>query len=426
MRSSHRICIALVALVAVAVAVLTAGAGLATPAGPWSRISGPTQAGSQLGLARTADGVLHVIWNRGTSATSIFETRLSPAGKAVGTSTVATGWNGNGGLALIVMPDKSLRLFAPGTGGINTFTAPATGGSWAQQSGAAWGGAIAEASGVIGATLTRSGQPVTAWRGNAAEGVPPASVPQSGYEGGMTESFLATDAASGAVVLAGATNAGQGGVYAQKILPSPGPRVVLPPLGKDWGNGLSGRIGAPGVYVAYADGRAVHLYRYGGGSKTIASGPYWSAAVCAGPAGRLWVAWGDTNGGLYVTRSNRAASAFEPVQKLKHPSGELTFVQCEGSAGPVDLFASGQANGGFLHTHLLAQLSVAARAAKGKATISARDAGDPVAGATITVGGKHAQTDAHGLATLTLRPGSYSATATAAGYAPASTRVTVR
>ena len=105
---------------------------------------------------------------------------------------------------------------------------------------------------------------------------------------------------------------------------------------------------------------------------------------------------------------------------------DARFVQCEGSAGPVDLFASGQANGGFLHTHLLAQLSVAARAVKGKATISARDAGDPVAGATITVGGKHVETDAHGLATLALRPGSYSAAATAAGYAPASVRFTVR
>ena len=425
MRTSHRICIALVALVAVAVAVLAAGAGLATPAGPaWSRISGPAQPGSQLGLARTADGVLHVIWNRGNSSTSIFETRLSPTGKAVGTSTVATGWNGNGGLALIVMPDKSLRLFAPGTGGINTFTAPATGGSWAQQSGVGWGGAIAESAYVIGATLTKDGQPVTAWRGNAAAGVPPASIPPAGYQGGMAQSFLATDAASGAVVLAGETNAGQGGTYAQKILPSPGPHVVLPPLAKEWSSGLSARIGAPGVYVAYADGKAMRLYRYGGSSRTLAPGAYWSATVCAGPEGRLWLAWADTAGSLFVTRSNRAAGSLEPVQKLRAPAGPgLTFLQCEGSAGPADLFAD---NGGFFHTHVLAQLSLTARAAKTKVTISARDAGDPVAGATVTVGGKHVQTNAHGLATLTLRPGSYSAAATAAGYAPASVRFAVR
>jgi hypothetical protein len=406
-------------------AAIAAGAvGAAPLASSWSRISGPTQPGSQLGLARTQDGVLHVIWNRGATPTSIFETRLTAAGGSAGTSTVATGWNGNGGLALVVMPDKSLRLFAAGTGGINTFTAPAAGRSWSLQKGTFWGTAVAEAAGVIGATLTKDGQPVTAWSGNAAVGVPPASVPQSGYQGGMTESHLATDAASGAVVLEGETNSGQGGVYVQQILPSRGAHVLLPPIWKDYGDGVTGRIGAPGVYVAYADGSAAKLYRYGGSSKTISTGAYWSATTCAGPEGRLWVAWADHAGGLFVTRSNRAVSAFEPVQKLRAPSGPgLTFLQCEGSTGPADLFAN---DGGFFHTHVLAQLALGARAAKTKVTISAHDAGDPVAGATVVVGGRHLKTDAHGVASLTLRAGSYSAAAAAPGYAPASTRVTVR
>src|SRR5580765_2269152 len=116
--SHHRITVAVTVLAAVAVA---AAAGRATSTGSaWTRISGPTQAGSQLGLARSADGVLHVIWNRGNSPTSILETRLSQAGKAAGTSTVAAGWQGNNGLGLVVMPDKTLRLFAAGAGGVNT------------------------------------------------------------------------------------------------------------------------------------------------------------------------------------------------------------------------------------------------------------------------------------------------------------------
>ena len=45
--------------------------------------------------------------------------------------------------------------------------------------GSGWGGAIAESSYVIGATLTKDGRSVTAWRGFAAEGVPPASIPPS-------------------------------------------------------------------------------------------------------------------------------------------------------------------------------------------------------------------------------------------------------
>jgi hypothetical protein len=427
MRRSYRLAVAALAAAAAAAAALAAqGASSA-----WTRVSGPTQPGAQLGLARTKDGVLHVIWNRGATNTSIFETRLSPTGKPAGTATVATGWEINNGLGLVVMPDGTLQLFAPGVDGIRTFTAPAGGGSWTQQSVAAWGGPVAESAGVIGATLTKDGQPVTAWRGNAAEGVPPASIPQNGYEGGMTVSYLATDAASGAVVLAGETNSGQGGAYVQQILPSPGPKVVLGQLAKDWSNGLSARIGASGVYVANADGKAATLYRYGGGSKTLGRGPFSSATVCAGPNGRLWVAWGDPTDGLFITRANRAAGAFEPVQKLKlapTADGGLSFLQCEGSAGSVDLFAEvpGGGGAGFWHAHLLAELSLSAKSVKGKTTLSARDAGDPVAGVSIAVGGKHVTTDAKGQATLTLRPGSYSASATAAGYAPTSAKFTGR
>ena len=436
MRRQFRIAIALGALALAAFAALAAQARSA--AIPWTRVSGPTQPGVQLGLARTADGVLHVIWNRGSSPTSVFETRLSPAGKAIGRSTVATGFDGNGGLALLAMPDKSLRLFAagavrPGASayGINTFTAPEAGGSWSLQ-GAFWGGAAANSASVIGASLTKDGQAVTAWRGFAGEGIP-AGVPASPDVADQTASALATDAGTGSVVLSGVTIAGKGGVYAQQVLPSHGSAVVLPlPNGQnDWNSGLSGRIGAPGVYVAYADGGAARLYRYGGATKTLARGPYRSAATCAGPDGRLWVSWGDKTTGLFVTRSNRSVSGFEPVQRLRLPQGTqdgLTYVQCEGSTGPLDLFADVQVGSasGFWHTHVLARLSVQVSVAKGKATLSIRDAGDPVAGASLSVAGKRASTDAKGHVTLSLRRGSYSATATAPGYASVSARFTVR
>src|SRR5689334_14527141 len=241
----HRPRITVLALAFAALAAVGAAVGSAATSTAWSRISGPTQPGIQLGLARTADGVLHVVWNRGAQSTSIFETRFSAAGHAVGTSTVATGWQGNGGLALLVMPDGTLRLFTPGVGGINTFTAPAGGRNWTHQNVPGWGTAVAEAAALIGATLTKDGQPVTAWSGDAAEGVPPSSIPQNPFNAGMGESLLATDAGSGAVVLGGETVSGQGGAYVQQVLPSPGPRVLLTPLAKNWSVGLSGRIGAP-------------------------------------------------------------------------------------------------------------------------------------------------------------------------------------
>jgi hypothetical protein len=436
MRRQIRIAIALGVLVLAAWAALAAQAR--SSAASWGRISGPTEPGAELGLARTADGVLHVVWNRGRTPTSILETRLSPTGRTIGTSTVASGFDGNGGLALLALPDRSLRLFAAGaahpgsaTSGITTFTAPEAGGSWSLQS-PFWGGAVAASASVIGATLTKDGQTVTAWRGYAGEGIP-AVAPANPDVADQTASALATDAASGGVVLAGVTIAGKGGVYAQQILPTRGPSVLLPlPNGQnDWNSGASGRSGAPGVYVAYGDGKAARLYRYGGASKTLARGPYTSATACSGPDGRLWVAWGNGSTGLFVTRSSRAVSGFEPVQKLKLPGGTqagVTYLQCEGSAGPLDLFADVQigASGGFWHAHVLGRLSVGASVAKGKATVTVRDAGDPVAGASVSVGGRHASTDAQGRVALALRKGSYAVMATASGYAPASVRLTVR
>ena len=112
------------------------------------------------------------------------------------------------------------------------------------------------------------------------------------------------------------------------------------------------------------------------------------------------------------------------MQKVRAPAGPgLTFLQCEGSAGPVDLFAD---NGGFFHKHLLAQLSLSVRSSKKMVTISARDAGDPVSGVVISVGGRHVSTAANGNATVALRSGSYTASTSAPGYAPASARFSVR
>jgi hypothetical protein len=444
-RPSMLVLIAL-ACTAAATAVFAPGGAARTAATAWTRISGPNNAGDQLGLARTADGTLHVIWNRGNQPpSSIFDTRFSPSGAKRGTTTVTGSWDGSkNGLALLTMPDGTLRLFASGghssatsSGGISTFTAPASGAAWALQPDV-WGGPVAASAGVIGATLTKDGQVVTGWRGTAAEGIPPSSIPQDAYAPFQLATHLATDAGSGAVVLSGVYGGGKGGVYVQQILPTKGAAVVLPLpyANQDRNTSMSARIGAPGVYVAYADTKAIRLYRYGSRSRTLARGPFTSAAVCAGPDGRLWIGWGDNNDELFVTRSSRAAGALEPVQKLALPQGTqngLTFVQCEGSAGPLDLFAevTDKANGlGFWHTHVLALLSPRAGVRKtktgGAVTITVRDAGDPVAAATVTVGAHRLRTNAKGQASLPLRSGSYTASVTAPGYAPASLRFTVR
>jgi hypothetical protein len=444
MRRPNRISLAAVAVIVAVAAALGSAEAAHTSATLWARISGPSGAGIELGLARTADGTLHVIWNRGNPApTSIFDTRVSPAGKKLATTTVATNWGGANGLALLVMPDKTLRLFASGSpvtgspiGGINTLTAQGNGTGWKLDQGAVWGGAGAAAAPTIGATLTRDGQPVTSWEGYVKVGLD-TNYPTTPYEPFMGSSVVATDGASGAVFLSGEEINGKGGTWVQPVLPSTGHGVVLPSATRDGGvSGMSTRLGAPGAYVAYENTTVVgvskptvRLYRYGGATRTIAAGPFTTAKVFAGPDGRLWLAWGDSQDGIFVTRTNKAAGSLEPVQKLKPPAG-TTYVwnaQAEGSVGPLDLFVDASTGGsrGFWQTHVLPLLSPRASVIRTKVVFSIQDAGDPVPGAAIAVGGKRLKTDGNGHAALTLKPGSYSATVSAAGYAPASVRFSV-
>ena len=172
-----------------------------------------------------------------------------------------------------------------------------------------------------------------------------------------------------------------------------------------------------------------------GATRTIARGAFTVAKVFPGPAGRLWLVWGDAQDGVFVTRTNKAAGRLEPVQKLASPpgSGFLANAQGEGSQGPLDLFVDADAGGrGFWHTHVLARFGLTAKskraknATKATVTLSVRDAGDPVPGATISVGGKKLTTDAKGTARLTLKPGSYKASAAASGYSSALAKFTVK
>ena len=357
---------------------------------------------------------------------------------------MAQGFDGVGGLAAVGMADGSVRLFAAGghsvglpsaQSGINTYAL--SGSSWSLDAASLWGGAVASASSYIGATLTKDGQPVTAWKGFVHAGLGSGGVTPA-YHADMGTSWLATDQASGAVVLSGETISGTGGTFVQQVLPSAGPAVLLPSTLKERASGIAARIGGAGTYVAYADGKQVRLARYGGSARTLARGAFDTANVFSGPEGRLWIAWGDANDGLFVTRSNRAVSRFEPVQHLKFPgsvNGVAVFlVQGEGSSGALDLFANlliGK-DGGFWRTHVLARDALHATVTKtrsgNKVAFTLGDAGDPLSGAIIVVahGGdvRRLKTDGGGHATVTFTGGAHtlSAHADVAGYATASAR----
>jgi hypothetical protein len=422
------------------------------------RISGgtspPTAVGFQLGLARTAGGTLNVVWNRGTSKATIFDTRISSGGKIIGTTTVATNWSGNSGLAMLSTAGNTLQLFAGGGSvgsiynGINTFTAPASGAPWAYVPKVSWGGIPAGESPYLGATVVANGQAVTAWPGFYRVGLGPSGAVVPIYPD-MLSSELVADQKTGAVVVSGVTIATKGGTYVRRLLPIPGPVMLLPSSTDTRSSGEAARTGARGVYIAWANGngQAVELTRYQGGSRTLAQGPVpggglgWAAAnVFPAPGGRLWVVWwADRSNYLFVTRSNEAASTFEPVQTLVLPDPStdagivpISQVQGNGLTGPLDLFADttigNQPETGFLYTRVRALFALhesvgtyfhGAKTAPVKLIV--RDAGDPVEGVHITVGHQHELTGASGSVTIQLAPGgSYIARATAPGYVPAS------
>jgi len=355
-----------------------------------------------------------------------------------------------------VMPDKTLRLFvsggyrSSGGAGINMLTAPTSGQAFTRDPTAVWGGEFAAASPYIAATVS-NGQIITAWAGQYNVGLTPANQTTNQYpsvHSSMSVPQLAIDAKTGSVVFSGITNSGKGGVWVQQLLPHLGPgRLLASGANTDPGaSGATARIGASGVYVLTADATAkvLALTRYGGGTVVVARGAgYYYANVFAAPGGRLWIAWYPSTGSdLFVTRSNGAVTKFEPVQTIPLPAKSQlnnSPIYGDGSAGPLDLFARQTIGSlsGFLFTHVLALMNATAGVVPlttmGKTVghelkVSVTDAGDPVVGATVTVGQKHAITTTAGVANLgypATATGQVTVTVTAPGYHPAATSATL-
>jgi hypothetical protein len=209
-------------------------------------------------------------------------------------------------------------------------------------------------------------------------------------------------------------------------------------------SGIAARIGAPGTYVGFTDPnkQQVELYEYGATTSVVHKGAYRVAKVFAAPEGRLWMLWGDANSGVFVTRSNKAVTRWEPVRRIPLPPNLTAFynAQGEGSVGPLDVFVDllvGTTQRGFWHAHALAKDSLSAsvsyqsggRSRTEHVSFRLTDAGDPLKGAIIVVahGGKtlNLRTDASGHASTSFTGGvkqsitgntKLTATAIAPGY----------
>ena len=446
------------AVVSLLMLSLAAGAQ-AGPRSQWTRLPGTVINFAEPGLARTGDGVLHVLYTRrnGTKE-DLIHLEVSPAG-AVGSDSVALGgWSAMSHPDLLRMPDGSLRAFFGGIRSTNvgetnkrlsTATAPAAGTPWTLKPGDVVQAPSAYATGVAGAGLAKDGTPISTWSVSPGLGYhygisgsdPDRAIPQTGCC--LYTPEIAVDSGNGQAWVGFHSNENAGpGLYVNAIGPSgpQGGRKLAPGsvVGKSSiypGNrtSLTGRIGAGGVYLVYGQGyptfKTLALWKVDTTRPhlTIKADRNEHANVAAAPEGRLWLMW-EQNGTIYAARTNRAANKLGAANAIRPPSGATIYrLNGEGSAGPLDLIANMQAAGGQAFWHQQAWPKLSLTGSRKGATIAFRvtDAGDPVAGATVKAGGKTLKTNAAGRATLAKAPaGRVKATASKAAYAP--TTATVR
>lgn len=445
----------------VAVLVVTVPAAAGSP-GAWTRLPGTVINFAEPGLARTSDGVLHVVYVRkdGTKSELVHLT-VSPVGNVGAHSVALGGWATMNHPDLLRMPDGSLRAFfggirstSPGddNDSMNTATAPASGSPWTLQEGRVVQSSSAYAGSTTGAGIARDGTPIVAWVSTGSLGFhygtnpgdPDRTIPQTGCC--LYTPDVAVDAVSGQAYIGFFSLEKQGGpgLFVNAIGPD-GPRGgrKLAPGVVSGGNALqpgnrtsvTGRIGAPGVFAAYGQGyptfKTLAVWRVDRAKPQLVLDAERAehVNVAAAPDGRLWLMWGQS-GTIYATRTNKAATRVGPATKLAPPgSGTIFRLNGEGSAGPLDLIANVQSGGqGLWHQQVLPVLKLTSSTRKtgtGRTIIfRVLDAGDPVAGATVKAGGTTLKTAANGAATLRqARSARAEATASKAGYVSASLSV---
>jgi hypothetical protein len=423
---------------------------------------------------RTADGVLHAVWIRKNgSKAELLHTAITPDGKVAGApALILEAWETLNNPDLVVTKDGGLRLFISGQrtidikdphsqGSLYSATAPASGASWKLEK-AGHSASTSVPASPVGAATLKDGTPVATWAVSFAlqahVGLDPKKDDLKLQSTCCAyQPDVAVDDATGEAVLGWFSNANNDqGLLTQPIAPSIGEKQYVPDsaaanrtsaLSIDQRMAITGRMGAPGVYVAYGAGyptyKTVNLWQHGSPAPRVvaqASGAR-LVNISAGPEGRLWVMW-ERNRRIYATRSNRDATRFGAIVEVAPPAGKAESgvykVKGEGSVWPLDLFVACQSINELAtyHTQVLPGLSLTASpatilAAKGgPVTFQVSDAGDPIADSTISVGGKSLTTDAQGRASYVVpkgaKPGSITATASKSEYTTASARVAVK
>jgi hypothetical protein len=455
---------------AFAIAVLvTAFAASSASAAPWKRVTTPDGGSTdQVALARTADGVLHVVWSHptGPNTEDLNHTVLLRNGRLGGTNPVQTGWTGFSNAALVIDPG-GLRAFWGGfrttdssdpQREVSTALSPDGGASWALQPGSINPGGAQSYASNVAATVRPDGSTLQAFAGTLGTwvhaGLSPGT-PNHDYQAPHGpygyDPNLATDRSGRTVLAWFSSAAARSGVLAQFVNPdgSPSGGVLTMPGTGGMNIGMLGRTPlaalGPSLYTAYPTPNRIRVWRIGTGNAPVigrikGSG---SPAVAIAPTadGRLWILWtkgfGDPD--VFARRTNVGARKFGAVVNAGHPRDALQAYKVDASAAGGALDVLGNFNIGTTttavtsHRRIRPGLTVKARPRalrRGEPTdvlFTVLDAGDPVQGARVAAGGRSARTSAQGRVTLSLSSRRrLTARVTHPEYTPASKRLRVR
>ena len=432
-------------LVAALTLLLAAPAGAAT----WRTVTSPPGASTdQVGVLRTADGVLHVAWHRvtGPNSADLLHTAILPNGRVGATSPMQVGWLGFQDAALVPAPGGirafwgALRSTDPSDPQRELNTALSTDGgtTWALQPGSVVPpGGQAYAYDVSAAALP-DGTPLQTWAGSLGTWVHAGLSPTSpnhdfqqphgqyGYQPG-----IAADSAGAAMLAWFSSGSQRSGVLAQPVGPGGAPAgdVETFPGTAGMTSGptsartqIAARAGG-GFYVIAGVGSPtpsqVRVWRVPGtGARLVGRSRGGAPAVAIAPDadGRLWAVWSAGPFGrrrVLARRSNRTATVWGATVRAGAVRRTHTVNSLDASPTntALDILASFSTGTSPDATTSVARvrpgLSLAAEPnslGRRPRTVRFRvtDAGDPVAGATVRAQGRSATTNSRGRATLRL------------------------
>lgn len=453
-----------------AVIALTAFAATAPAASAWQIVSEANGANTdETSAVRGTDGVLHIVYTNDEGETEGIRYRtMSTAGRLSAPQAVISGWAG------VTNPDIELIDGVPTVfwGGLqDTVTANP------RSSGKAWTATLSGGTWVEAATpFTTSSQPYASsqvssvadgatpwlsWSGTSLLGIRAGADPATAELNLSTAccdyaANLGRDAATGAVHVVYYSNAtGTEGYWTRQVGPTLGTATRLPSQAGS-AQGFQKRMSAAsrtvggGVFTAYCSVYPTcSRLAVSNGTKTLtrtltaAQQPTLADAVwtSAAPNGRMWLAWTNRSG-AYATRSNKAFTAWGPIQRIAMPRGADTpwSASGDGARGWFDLFSnitvvSGETSDTRIqHQRFLPALSITPPILIARNNVARvvrlrlRDAGDPIVG-KIRFRGELRTTNAAGYATFVVpagtRPGVVVATGTATGYVPAKSSVRI-